>query len=170
MSAIEVMVGRIGRAHGLRGEVFVDLHTDSPELRFRPGAVLSIGESSLTVASLRSANGRVVVRFEEVADRTSAEQLTGSELFAWVDEQESPVDDNEFFDHQLVGLDVFTAGGEHAGSILRVDHLGFQDMLVVGMKDTERLVPFVQALVPTVDLGARRVVVNDIPGLLEEIE
>ncbi|MCL1906976.1 MAG: ribosome maturation factor RimM [Propionibacteriaceae bacterium] len=169
MSTTDVIVGTVGRAHGLHGEVYVNLRTDSPELRFTRGAVLSCGERALTVASYRTHDNRGVVRFDEVADRTGVEALVGSELVASVETDESPMDDDEFFDHQLIGLEVATESGDRVGRITRVDHLGFQDNLVVGTDDGERLIPFITDFVPKVSPADGRVIVAPIPGLLEDL-
>lgn len=170
MSQIEVIVGTVGRAHGLNGEVFVDLSTDSPEQRFATGAQVWAAGVPLTVTNCRYQGIRTVVAFGEVQDRTEAEKLTGVELVAYVDANESPDEVDEFYDHQLVGLDVLRSDGVWVGTVSRVDHLGFQDLLVIETATGERLVPFVDALVPEVDLQAHSVVVRAIPGLLEDEE
>ena len=111
---------------------------------------------------------RAVISFAEVTDRTAAEGLTGLELVSHVDAGESPAEEDSYFDHQLVGLSVVTTDGVLVGSVVRIDHLGFQDLLAVSTSTGERLVPFVNDLVPEVDLAAGRLVVNAIPGLIEE--
>ena len=169
MSEIDVIVGTLGRAHGLSGELFVNLRTDSADRRFRRGAALFAGGRHLTVRSFRLQGERGLVRFDEVGDRSAAEELTGAELVAWVDPDESTGAEGEYFDHQLVGLDV-ESGSVVVGRVVRVDHLGFQDVLVVSVRGEERLVPFVDELVPEVDLAAGRVVVRAVPGLLEDEE
>ena len=168
MPQIEVVVGVVGRAHGLSGEVFVDLRTDSPKVRFRRGATVWADGRPLTVGRCRMQGVRAVVGFDEVGDRTAAETLTGLELVSRVDVGELPEEDDSYYDHQLIGLAVLTTDGALVGSVVRVDHLGFQDLLAVSTDKGERLVPFVNDLVPEVDLAAGRLVVNAIPGLLEE--
>ena len=171
-----VVVGRIGRAHGLKGEVSVEPRTDEPERRFAAGAVLRTGEPahgsarwpSLTVVGARTHQGRLLVRFEEIADRTTAESARGTELTAVVAPDEAPADPEEFYDHQLVGLRVETVGGEHVGEIARIEHHAAQDLLVIRTPDREVLFPFVTALVPEVDVAGGRIVVDDRPGLLRE--
>ena len=101
-----VVIGRIGRAHGIRGELNVEIRTDEPERRFAPGSSIICTGRTLTVASSRPHSGRLVVAFDEVPDRTAAEQLHGSILEAEIDETERPDDPDEFYDHQLVGLQV----------------------------------------------------------------
>jgi 16S rRNA processing protein RimM len=165
-----VVVGRIGRAHGLRGEVSVEPRTDEPERRFAPGAVLgTTGRAhwdSLTVTSSRTHQGRLLVSFEEIADRNTAETARGTELTVAVEPDERPEDPEEFYDHQLVGLRIETTGGEVVGELVRIEHHGAQDLLVIGTARGEVLFPFVTALVPEVDVDGGRIVVDDRPGLL----
>ena len=169
MSEIDVVVARLGRAHGLRGEIMADLRTDSPESRFRPGAVLWADQGRpLTVRGFRFQKTRGVLSFAEVRDRVGAEALTGAELTARVDPGEPTDEADAFHDHQLMGLDVVTTDGVWAGSVERVDHLDFQDLLAVRTAIGVRLIPFVDDLVPEVDLAAGRLVVRAIPGLLED--
>ncbi|MCL8026616.1 ribosome maturation factor RimM [Nocardioides bruguierae] len=171
---IEVLVGRLGKPHGIRGDVTVDVRTDSPELRFAPGAVLraeaprgsAFTGTRLTVARARMHTGVLLVRFEEVADRTAAEAVRGVLLHATIAVHDSPEDPEEFYDHQLEGLTVLDTDGTEHGTVVRLVHGGAQDLLAVRTAHGERLVPFVTALVPEVDLEAGRVVVADRPGLL----
>jgi 16S rRNA processing protein RimM len=167
-----VVVGRIGRAHGLRGEVSVEPRTDEPERRFAPGAVLGasgrVAWSSLTVVASRTHQGRLLVSFEEIVDRTSAETARGTELTVAVDAEESPEDPEEFYDHQLVGLRIETPQGDVVGELVRIEHHGAQDLLVIGTARGEVLFPFVTALVPEVDVDGGRIVIDDLPGLLRE--
>ena len=162
------MVGRIGRAHGLKGEVFVEPRTDEPERRFAAGQVLGTGAGSLTVADSRTHSGRLVVRFEELADRTAAEASRGTELTCRVDPDELPDDPDEFYDHQLAGLRVETPDGDIVGELERVEHGAAQDLLVIRTPEREVLFPFVSALVPEVDVAGGRLVIDDKPGLLVE--
>lgn len=179
----EVVVGRIGRPHGVRGEVSVEPRTDEPDRRFVPGAVLTTeaprGASPvtgarpprLTVRAARWHQDRLLVTFEELTDRTAAEAARGLVLLTEVPEDARPDDPEEFYDHQLVGLRVVTTDGRDAGEVRGVVHGAAQDLLVVRTDaGPEALVPFVTALVPEVDLAARRVVVADRPGLLAPLE
>ena len=161
-----VVVGRIGPAHGLRGEVFVEPRTDEPERRFAIGNRLDTAGGPLTVAGARTHSGRLVVRFEEFADRTVAEAARGTELSVAIDAGESPEDPEEFYDHQLVGLRVETTDGQVVGELERVEHNAAQDLLVIRTPEREVLFPFVSALVPEVDVRGRRIVLDDRPGLL----
>jgi len=156
---LEVVVGVVGRAHGLRGDVAVDLRTDEPEVRFAPGAVLGTegSTSTLTVAAMRDgAAGRLVVRFVEAPDRTAAEGLRGRVLTATVTAHDRPAGDDpeEYYDRQLRGLRILDADGNDVGVVSDVIHLPSQDMLAVTTDGGERLVPFVSDLVGHVDLAA----------------
>jgi 16S rRNA processing protein RimM len=163
-----VVVGRIGRAHGLKGEVFVEPRTDEPERRFAAGQVLGTGTGSLTVADSRTHSGRLVVKFQEIADRTAAEASRGTELTCPIDPDDLPDDPDEFYDHQLAGLRVETTGGDTVGELDRVEHGAAQDLLVIRTPEREVLFPFVSALVPEVDVAGGRIVIDDKPGLLVE--
>jgi 16S rRNA processing protein RimM len=164
---MQVVVGRIGRAHGIRGELNVEIRTDEPERRFAPGSSIICNGRALTVASSRRHSGRLIVGFREVSDRTAAEQLHGAVLEAEIDPSESPDDPEEFYDHQLVGLQVRTPDDAVAGTVTSVLHLAKQDTLVIDAGDREVLVPFVAALVPTVDVAAGYVRLADVLGLLD---
>ncbi len=172
---VEVVVGRIGRAHGVRGEVSVDVRTDEPARRFGVGTSLRVAPSlryaTLTVAAVRPHAGRLLVTFEQVPDRTAAEQLSGATLAVDVDADERPEDPEEFYDHQLVGLAVHDATGSAVGTVESVLHLPAQELLSVRRGDgREALVPFVTALVPVVDVAEGRIVVSDRAGLLDPDE
>ena len=163
-----VVVGRVGRPQGIKGEVTVEVRTDDPEARFAAGAVLLSDEGPLTVAQARDHSGRLVVLFEGVHDRNGAELLRGRVL--QVDARALPdlEDEDEYYDHQLVGLAAATVKGHDLGSVKEVLHLPHGDVLVLAQGDREHLVPFVRAIVPTVDVDAGRVVVDPPPGLLDE--
>jgi 16S rRNA processing protein RimM len=168
------VVGRIIRPHGIRGEVAVDVRTDAPEERFAVGSVLGAdppGAVPLTVASSRWHTGRLLVRFAEIADRTEAESVRGVLLTVDAAEIALPEDEDEFHDHQLIGLAVETVAGEPVGSVTDVLHHG-QDLLVVEPGAARRgraemLVPFVAAIAVEVDLAAGRLVIDPPPGLLD---
>jgi 16S rRNA processing protein RimM len=168
---LEVIVGVIGRANGLRGDVGVELRTDEPETRFALGAVLGIegSKQTLTVAATRDgAGGRLFVRFEEASDRTAAEGLKGRVLTAVVDASKKPDDPEEYYDRQLRGLRVLDAAGVEVGVVADVVHLPSQDLLSVTTATGERLVPFVTELVPEVDLAAGTCRLAEVTGLLED--
>ena len=170
---MHVVIGRIGRAHGIRGELNVDIRTDEPDRRFAPGSSVVCGSRTLTVASARHHGGRLVVAFKEVPDRTAAEELHGTVLEAVVDPDDTPDDPDEFYDHQLVGLEVRGAGGadgdDHVvvGTVTGLVHLPHQDTLTVDIDGREVFIPFVTELVPVVDVAGGFVTVKDVDGLLD---
>jgi 16S rRNA processing protein RimM len=165
-----VVVGRIGRPHGVRGEVTVEVRTDDPDLRFVPGAVLATDPASrgpLTVAGVHWHSGTLLLRLEGVADRTAAEELRNTELLVAVDELPAIEDPDSFYDHQLVGLTARLADDTVLGEVTAVRHEA-QDLLVVRRAEAgEVLIPFVTAIVPTVDVAAGFLVVDPPEGLLE---
>jgi 16S rRNA processing protein RimM len=170
---VRVTVGRIGRAHGIRGEVSVEVRTDSPEIRFVVGARLMTEPERigpLTIRQARWHSGRLLVRFDGVADRSGAEALRGVLLLSEVDANERPADPEEYFDHQLLGLRAVTSHGDDVGEVIDVLHLPDQDLLVIGRGDHEVLVPFVSAIVPEVDTAGGRVVIDPPRGLLDPAE
>ncbi|WP_293786896.1 ribosome maturation factor RimM [uncultured Aeromicrobium sp.] len=162
-----VVIGRVGRAHGIRGEVAVELRTDEPERRFAPGASVLCAGRPLTVTTARRHAGRLLVAFEQVRDRTAAEGLRGQLIEAEVDPAERPEDDDAFYDRQLIGLHVERLDGTHVGKVSEVLHLRAHDTLAIDADGRELLVPFVAALVPDVDLERGVVTVADVPGLLD---
>ena len=169
---VEVVVGVVGGAHGIRGDVAIGVRTDELERRFVPGARLRVEGSSrvLTVAAARDHSGRLLVRFEELDDRNAAEDARGLVLVTDVPASELPADEGEYYDRQLVGLEAVTADGTSIGRVLSVLHPGPQDLLEISTAGGPRLVPFVEALVPEVDLPNGRLVVADVPGLLTDDE
>jgi len=166
---LTLVVGRIGRAHGLTGEVSVSVRTDSPEQRFAPGAMFELGAGRrVTVAGTRWHRGTLLVRLDGVADRTAAEQLRGELLTVAADELPLPDDPDEFHDHQLIGLRAELADGSAVGTVRDVVHGPAGELLVVGRDAAaDALVPFVRAIVPTVDLAGGRVVLTPPDGLLD---
>ncbi len=169
---MQVVVGRIGRPHGIAGEVTVEVRTDDPRGRMAAGTTLTTDPETagpLAITGGRVHSGRLLLTFEGVNDRSAAERLRGVLLVADVDPAERPEDPEEFYDHQLVGLRVETVAGEAVGELADVLHLPGQDVLVVRRPDgRESLVPFVAVMVPTVDLDGGRVLVDPAPGLLDE--
>lgn len=171
---MQLTVGRIVRPHGVRGEVVVELSTDEPEQRFAIGAQLIVESareavpSVLTVASRRPHQGRYLVTFEELPDRTAAEGARGALLQVHRDQVPVPEDPDEFLDHQLVGLTAVTPDGEHVGEIVGVEHAPASDLLLLALPNGRTaMVPFVKAIVPDVDVVAGRVVVDPPAGLLD---
>ena len=170
---MQLVVGRVGRPHGLRGEVTVEVRTDDPGQRFMAGSSLATVPAErgpLKVAGSRWHSGRLLVRFAGYEDRDAAEELRDTILAIDSDELEPLEDPDDFYDHDLIGLQVVTAVGDPVGAVSDVLHYG-QDMLVIEGTGTrsgaEILVPFVAAIVPEVDVAAGRLVIDPPPGLLD---
>ncbi|CAN5304693.1 hypothetical protein BH09ACT1_BH09ACT1_19280 [soil metagenome] len=172
----QLRVGRLTKAHGLKGAMKVELYTDAPERRFVPGAVfiLQVPEGStwhgktLELVELKWYNLNPVAFFKDVSDRTVAETLAKAIL--WVDQDlaEQSVEEDAWYDHQLVGLSV-VRDGVAVGTVTLVDHLPAQDLLHIATESGEVLVPFVKAIVPSVDLEAGTLTVTPPAGLFEEL-
>lgn len=168
---MRIVVGRIGKPHGVRGEVTVEPRTDEPQLRFADGAELLTETGSLRIESVRFHQGTPLVAFEGVIDRTAAEALRNTLLFIDTDMDVPSDDPDEFWDHELIGLGVVDEDGNVLGSVADVLHLPGQDVLVVTkLNDSEALVPFVRDIVPTIDRDARTVVVRDPGGLFDDAD
>ncbi|MEV4996710.1 ribosome maturation factor RimM [Streptomyces niveus] len=169
---MQLVVARIGRAHGIKGEVTVEVRTDEPELRLGPGAVLATEPAStgpLTVETGRVHSGRLLLRFAGVGDRTGAEALRNTLLIAEVDPQDMPEDPDEYYDHQLMDLDVVLADGTEIGRITEITHLPSQDLFIVERPDgTEVMIPFVEEIVTEIDLVEQRAVIDPPPGLIDD--
>ena len=167
---VEIVVGVIGRPHGIRGEVVIEVRTDEPDRRFAAGQILRTEDTTRTfrVVSSRVHGGRRLVVFAELADRTAAELARGTQLLTDVDPAERPDDPEEYFDRQLVGLAVLSAAGDPIGRVGRVLHLPSQDVLEVNADGALHLIPFVSAIVPDVDLSLGTLRLADVPGLLGE--
>ncbi|HEU4997778.1 MAG TPA: ribosome maturation factor RimM [Lapillicoccus sp.] len=169
----DVVVARIGKPHGLRGEVTVQLHTDDPESRFAVGTVLATQATpgsgvprALTIRSTRVHQGTWLLGFEDIPDRTGAESLRGTRLVAPA--QASNDDDDGWYEEELVGLTVVDRSGTRLGEVTGLEVGPAQDLLVVRLDTgTEAYLPFVEAIVPEVDVEAGRVVVDPPDGLLE---
>ena len=175
---MRVIVGRIGRPHGIRGEVVVGVRTDEPDLRFAVGASLDAGPTAdgetaptqiLRVDGKRWHSGQLLIAFAGITDRTAAGELTGSWLSVDSSQLPPPPDPDEFRDHELIGLSVRTSAGQAVGVVTDVLHHG-QDLLVVRRaadQGEEYLIPFVKAIVPEVDVAAGVLVIDPPPGLLD---
>ena len=173
-------VGRLTKPHGLKGGIKIELYTDNPELRFTSGAVfhLQVPEDSLwfertiTIRELRWFNGVPVAFFDEVPDRTAAESIVRAIL--WIDEAtvEAGEEENAWYDHQLVGLEVRsgTVDGPVLGTVAEVQHFPAQDLITVKTPNGSVLVPFVEAIVPQVDPAAGVMIVTPPAGLFDESE
>lgn len=166
-----LVVGRVGRAHGVHGQVAVVPRTDDPDGRFASGAQLITDPAPrgpLTVDAHVWHSGRLLVTFAGCRSRDQADALHGTVLFVDASD-DPPLDDpDEFYDAQLVGLRAETGTGLVLGTVTEVVHTGGQDLLAVGRQGGgELLVPFVAQIVPTVDLPGGRLVVHPPEGLLE---
>ncbi|MCA5893253.1 ribosome maturation factor RimM [Isoptericola sp. NEAU-Y5] len=167
---MQLVVARIGRAHGLRGEVGLDLRTDVPEERLVTGAVLRTEPPSagpLTITGTRVHQGRWLVTFAEASDRSAAEALRGTELVTDVDVSD---EEDAWYPHELAGLRAELEDGTVVGEVVGLDHLPAHDALVVreplASGAVRTLVPFVRAIVPVVDVAGGRVVLTPPGGLL----
>jgi 16S rRNA processing protein RimM len=170
----QLRVGRLTKAHGLKGAIKLELFTDDPARRFVPGAVFTLQVptgspwhgKSLTLTELRWYNGHPVGFFEGVSDRTQAETLVKAILWIEQDSAEASQEEDAWYDHQLVGLAVHR-DGEKVGTVARIDHFPAQDLLIVATANGEVMVPFVKALVPAVDIQSGIVTVTPPAGLFE---
>jgi 16S rRNA processing protein RimM len=164
------VVARVGRAHGLRGEVTVEVRTDAPEQRFVEGATFSTDPAAagpLTLRSARDNNGVLLLAFEGVADRTGAESLRGTLLLVAADASDEP---DAWYDDELVGLRAQRPDGSPLGEVVGLLTGGAQDLLEVrpvGAGRSTVLVPFVTALVPVVDVPGGRVVIDPPGGMFD---
>jgi len=169
-------VGRLLKAHGLKGAIKLELYTDSPNERFVPGAVfeLQVPEESpwfgktVTVTELRWYNQSPVLFLDGVVDRTGAESLIKAILLIDAETEKLPDEPDAWYDHQLVGLKALRDGVE-VGEVVRVDHFPAQDLLIIKTGDREVMLPFVKAIVPSVDIKAGTVTVTPPTGLFEEV-
>ncbi len=170
---MELTVGRVVKAHGITGEVVVEVRTDDPELRFAPGATLHARKSGASqrdyiVESARSHGARLLVRLAGVSDRDGADGLRGT-VFV-VDSAELPpiTEPDTYYDHQLEGLTVRTTAGERVGTVTEVLHTAAGELLAVRRTGGgELLVPFVTAIVPSVSLAEQTVEIDPPDGLLD---
>lgn len=168
---MRVVVGRIGRPHGIRGEVTVEVRTDEPDACFTTGSSLFVNGSEQTLVVARSHwhSGRLLITWEGVHDRNGAEALRGVLLEIERPDDAVPEDPEEFYDHSLIGCRVVSIEGADVGVVREVVHLPGQDLLAVTLVDErEALVPFVNAIVPAVDLGTRTITIDPPVGLLDE--
>ena len=170
---MDLVVGRVVRAHGITGELVVEVRTDDPDTRFAPGTRLRARpkngpERTYVVESAREHSGRLLVRLTGVADRNAADALRGN-LFLVDSEELPPIDDpDEFYDHQLEGLRVVTTDGRLIGNVNEVLHTGAGELLsVTSETGAEVLVPFVSAIVTEVSLANQTIEIDPPEGLLE---
>ena len=172
----QLRVGRLVKAHGLKGAFKVELYTDDPSARFVPGAVFTLQvpanspwhRKEITLREFRWMNSHPVAFFEGVDDRTTADELVRAILWVEQDPAAPSNEEDAWYDHQLVGLEALR-DGEVIGRVVRVDHLPAQDLLIVKTPAGEVMVPFVAAIVPKVDIAAGTVTLTPPPGLFEPV-
>jgi 16S rRNA processing protein RimM len=170
---VELTVGRVLKAHGVTGEIVVEVRTDDPERRFAPGATVRAegrGDQrrSYVVEAVREHGARLLLRLAGIADRDSADALRGS-VFV-IDSADLPpiAEPDTYYDHQLEGLRVRTSAGEELGAVTDVLHTAAGELLAVRRADGgELLVPFVAAIVASVSLVDRVVEIDPPEGLLD---
>lgn len=165
-----LVVGRIVRPHGLHGEVLVIVESDAPE-RFRPGSRLGLegpggGIEPVTVAATRLDRGRLLVRFEELGDRTAADRARGAVLSIPAAEARAP-EEGAYYPHQIEGLEVVDESGERLGTLARVEWGPANDVWVVATGDREVLVPAVSEVVRAVEPGRGRIVLRPLGGMFD---
>ncbi|TLG16559.1 ribosome maturation factor RimM [Nocardia cyriacigeorgica] len=172
---MELVVGRVAKSHGVRGELVVEVRTDEPEARFAPGSTLrgrlarSKEVREFTVESAREHSGRLLVHVSGVEDRTAADALRGTLFLVDSDDLGPSQDPDEYYDHELEGLRVELADGTAVGTVTEVLHSAAGELLAVRAADDGReiLIPFVMAIVPTVSVADGLVVIDPPEGLLD---
>ncbi len=160
------VVGRIARAHGIKGQVIVNLETDFPDARFTPGATLFTARGPLTVTTVRFQNGRPVIGVRGVETMNDAEALAGLELRVPVEDL-APLPAGTFYHHDLVGCEVVTAGGVTVGTVEGVEGTFGGSRLVVAGAKGEILIPLAADICPTIDVAGKRIVIEPPEGLLD---
>ena len=168
---MDVVVGRLGRPHGVHGEISVEVRTDDPENRFAIGAKITLKETNqvLTVAATRWHLSRLLIKFDEIQDRTQVDKVRGKLLVVEVDPSQTPTGNNEFYEFQLIDLEVFNQKNEKLGVVKEVLPGSAQALIVVKTPENkEVMVPFVNQLVPEVDIRNKRIVMNPPSGLFDE--
>ncbi len=172
----QLRIGRLTKAHGLKGALRIELYTDDPARRFVPGAVFSLQVpkdspwqgKTLELVELRWYNSQAVGFFKDVPDRSAAETLAKAILWVEQDAAELPEEEDAWYDHQLVGLAVIREG-QRVGVVSQIDHFPAQDLLTVKTDEGDVLVPFVKAIVAAVDVEAGTLTVTPPPGLFEQL-
>lgn len=167
---MRVVVGRIGKAHGIRGEVTVEVRTDEPFVRFAPESVLYVAgtDDVMRVESMRPHGGGLLIGFEGINDRNAAEDVRGTLLEVERPAGQLPEDPDEFYDSDLVGCSVRDAQGAQLGTVHEVVHLPAQDLLAITTASGhEWLLPMVRELVVDVDLSKRVITAAPPEGLVD---
>ena len=157
---MRLLVGRIGRAHGILGEATIEVRTDDPDIRFAIGAIVNTDKhGDLTIVSGRVHNGILLLGFKGITTRNQVEELRNEMLYSDVDINESTGDDDEYHVLQLIGCMTFLESGQEYGEVSDVINLPGQDLLAIKTQEGESLIPFVHQLVPEVDVKNKRIVV-----------
>ena len=157
---MRLLVGRIGRAHGILGEATIEVRTDDPDIRFAIGATVNTDKhGDLTSVSGRVHNGILLLGFKGITTRNQIEELRNEMLYSDVDINESTGDDDEYHVLQLIGCMTFLESGQEYGEVSDVINLPGQDLLAIKTQEGESLIPFVHQLVPEVDIKNKRIVV-----------
>jgi 16S rRNA processing protein RimM len=167
---MRLLVGRIGRAHGILGEATIEVRTDEPDRRFAIGAIVQTDtHGELTITSGRVHNGILLLGFNGITDRNGIEKLRNTLLYADVDINEENDDEDEYHVMQLIGCQAVLENGDSFGEVTDVINLPGQDLLAIKTSHGEQLIPFVHQLVPTVDISHKKVVVvpPTISGVME---
>ena len=165
-----LVVGRIGRAHGVHGEATIEVRTDLPDERFVVGTQLStdpVANGPLIIDSARDHNGVLLLTFREVRDRTAIERIRDTLLLAEVDMDQEAEFEDEYHVQQLIGCEVVNQTGIRCGELSDVLNLPGQDLLVIATPTGELLIPFIAEFVPNVDIKNRRIVIHPPLGLLD---
>ena len=168
---MDLVVGRLGRPHGVHGEISVEVRTDEPEIRFAKGSKLSVKENNnqLTVLSSRWHQEKMLVKFEEITDRDLANEIKGKTLTIKIDPNSIETKKDQYYEFQLAGLKVIDKNDKTLGQIKEVITNLAQDLLVVETVDKrEVLVPFVKQIVTNVDLDKKQVIMDPPTGLFDE--
>jgi 16S rRNA processing protein RimM len=168
---VQLVVARIGRAHGVRGEVTIEVRTDKPEERFFVGGVLDTEPANLgplRITSVRNHNGTLLLSFEGKEDRSKVEELRNALLVANVELSGEELDEDEFHATEILGCSVLLESGELVGEVIDILQLPSQDTLVVKKLSDgdEILIPFVKKHVPELNLKSRKIVVKNVEGLI----
>jgi 16S rRNA processing protein RimM len=166
-----VCVAKIGAAHGLRGEVRLQVFTEDPDAVIEYGELESEdGTRKFRVSSLRPAKGHFIAKFEGVNDRNASEALTNIELFVTREKFPEIEEEATFYYADLIGLAVEDKSGKSFGVVGAVRNYGAGDMLEISAKPNApgTLIPFIEQFVPEVDLKQGRVVIDPPAGLFEE--
>jgi 16S rRNA processing protein RimM len=157
---MRLLVGRIGRAHGILGEATIEVRTDDPDIRFAVGAKVNTDKhGDLTIISGRVHNGILLLGFQGITTRNQIEEYRNEMLYSDVDINATNEDEDEYHVLQLIGCTTYLESGEVFGEVTDVINLPGQDLLAIKTEQGQSLIPFVRQLVPEVDVKNKRIVV-----------